>query len=389
MKKTILLAASAATLSAAAAQAETSVTLYGIIDTGIGYTKVDGSYVDPNTGVRSEFNGSRVGMTTTGPNLGTAGSRWGLRGKEDLGDGLYAMFRLESGFDSTNGGSTQNSRLFGREATVGLGSQEWGEISLGRQYNVATRMLASLFGPRFGNFSQINTGAGLGFSGSNWVRYDNLALYQSPSFGGFRVSAGYAFNADDRNSAQTGYRTADNTRAISSGISYQNGPLTAYFAYEQLNASNKLTSGETSATPRSFTVGTAYDFEVVKLAAAYERVNDGWFAGKSLPASAQIGNFGGTGSNRFVEGFSANSYMLAVAVPLGGSSTVFGSWQRVDPNNSDLTGGDSTTNTFALGYSYTLSKRTSLYAVGNYTKNFAFQNDAKAIEAAVGLRHAF
>ncbi|WMD19728.1 porin [Achromobacter seleniivolatilans] len=385
MKKTLLLAVSAATLSTAA-YAETSVTLYGIIDTGIGYAKVDGSYVDPQTGAKSDLKASRIGMTSGQ----TAGSRWGLRGKEDLGDGLYATFRLESGYDSANGTSSQNGRLFGREATVGLGSDQWGEFRLGRQYNVASRLMASMYGSSFGGgFTQLNTGGGLGFSGAYFVRYDNLALYESPSIGGFRVSAGYAFNADDRSTAQTGFKTADNTRAITSGISYANGPLMAFFAYEQLNASNKLSSAQTAATPRSFTLGGSYDFEVVKLALAYERATDGWFAGKSLPSSASIGALRGTPSNAFVDGFSTNSYLLAASVPLGGASSMFGSWQRVDPNNSDLTGGDSTSNTFALGYSYTLSKRTTMYAVGSYTKNFAFQSDAKATEAMVGLRHSF
>lgn len=386
MKKTILLAASAATFSAAAVHAETSVTLYGLIDTGIGYAKVDGSYTNPTTGASADVNASRFGSTTGQ----TAGSRWGLRGKEDLGDGLYATFKIESGFDSNNGESIQGGRLFGREATIGLGSADWGEVRLGRQYNVATRMMASLFGSNFGGgFTQLNTGAGLGFSGSNWVRYDNLALYESPSFGGFRVSAGYSFNANDLTTAQTGFATADNTRAITSGLSYNNGPLVAFISYEQLNASNKLSTAQTSATPRSFTVGAAYDFEVLKLIAAYERATDGWFAGKGLPAGANINGFRGTPSNTFVDGFSTNSYLLGVSVPLGGASSMFGSWQRVDPNNSDLTGGDSTSNTFALGYSYKLSKRTSLYAAGSYTKNFAFQSDAKATEAVVGLRHAF
>jgi predicted porin len=385
VKKTLLLAVSAATLSTAA-YADTSVTLYGIIDTGIGYAKVNGSYVDPQTGAKSDLKASRLGMTSGQ----TAGSRWGLRGKEDLGDGLYATFRLESGYDSANGSSSQNSRLFGREATVGLGSDQWGEFRLGRQYNVASRLMAAMYGSSFGGgFTQLNTGGGLGFSGSNFVRYDNLALYESPSIGGFRVSAGYAFNADDRTTAQTGFKTADNTRAITSGVSYANGPLMAFFAYEQLNASNKLSSAQTAATPRSFTLGGSYDFEAFKLALAYERATDGWFAGKSLPSSASIGSFRGTPSNAFVDGFSTNSYLLAASVPLGGSSSMFGSWQRVDPNNSDLTGGDSTSNTFALGYSYTLSKRTSMYALASYTKNFAFQSDAKATEAMVGLRHSF
>ncbi len=386
MKKTILLAASAATFSAAAVHAETSVTLYGLLDTGIGYTKVDGSYTNPTTGTNAGMNSSRLG-TTTGQ---TAGSRWGLRGKEDLGDGLYATFKLESGFDSNNGNSLQGGRLFGREATIGLGSADWGEVRLGRQYNVATRMLASLFGSDFGGgFSQTTTGAGLGFSGSNWVRYDNLALYESPSFGGFRVSAGYSFNANDLTPTQTGFATADNTRAITSGLSYNNGPLVAFISYEQLNASKKLSTAQTSATPRSFTVGAAYDFEVVRLMAAYERATDGWFVGKELPYGTNINGFEGTPSNAFVDGFSTNSYLLGISVPLGGASSMFGTWQRVDPNNSDLTGGDSTTDTFALGYSYKFSARTSLYAAAMYTKNFAFQSDAKATEAIVGLRHTF
>ena len=128
----------AATLGAAlsaAAQAETSVTLYGLIDTGISYTRINGSYTDPKTGVTTGSGVSRMGATTGT----TAGSRWGLRGKEDLGGGLYAMFQLESGFDSRNGSSLQENRLFGREATIGLGSAEWGEFRFGRQYNVGTR----------------------------------------------------------------------------------------------------------------------------------------------------------------------------------------------------------------------------------------------------------
>ncbi|MBO9328435.1 porin [Achromobacter sp. HZ01] len=387
MKKTILLAATAATLSTAAAHAETSVTLYGKIDTGIGFAKVDGSYTNPVTGVSSDFKASRFGATTGQ----TAGSRWGLRGKEDLGGGLYASFQLESGFDSTNGSSSQGGRLFGRNATIGLGSADWGEFRLGRQYNVATRMMAGMFGSNFGGgFTQLNTGGGLGFSSSYWVRYDNLALYESSSFGGgFRFSAGYAFNANDQTAAQTGFATADNTRAITSGLSYNNGPLMAFVSYEQLNPSNKLSSAQTSATPRAYTVGASYDFEALKIAAAYERATDGWFAGKGLPSGAAINGFRGTPSNAFLNNFNTNSYLLAVSVPTGASSGMFASWQRVDPNGRDLTGGDSTSNTFALGYTYSLSKRTSLYAVGSYTKNFAFLSDAKATEALVGMRHSF
>lgn len=113
MKKTLLAAALLAGF-AGVAQAETSVTLYGIIDTGLGYNKISGAQ-------NEAANGSRFGMINGVQN----GSRWGLRGSEDLGDGLRAVFQLESGFNSGNGTSAQGGRLFGRQATVGLASDSW------------------------------------------------------------------------------------------------------------------------------------------------------------------------------------------------------------------------------------------------------------------------
>jgi len=384
MKK--LFVAAAATALSGAASAQSSVTLYGLIDTGVGYANVDGTYTDPATGRRTSIDNSRIGSTTGT----TAGSRWGLRGKEDLGDGLYAVFQLESGFDSRNGSSLQNNRLFGREATVGLGSAEWGEIRLGRQYNVAARYFSGMFGSSFGGgFNQLSTGAGLGFSSAYYVRYDNLVVYETPSLAGFKAAVGYAFNADDRRTAQTGFATADNTRAITAGLRYDNGPLMGFATYDQLNASNQLSQNQVDATPRSYIVGGSYDFEVFKVALAYNRITDGWFAGKSLPNGGSIGTFTGTPSYAFAKGFRSNSYMLAVAAPVGKSGGAFASWQRADANSKQLTGGDAASNTYSLGYNYNLSKRTDLYAVASYTTNWAFLDNAKATEVNMGIRHRF
>lgn len=384
MKKILFVAA--ATALSGAASAQSSVTLYGLIDTGIGYANVDGRYTDPATGRSTRIDNSRIGSTTGT----TAGSRWGLRGKEDLGDGLYAVFQLESGFDSRNGSSLQSNRLFGREATVGLGSAQWGEIRLGRQYNIAARYFGGMFGSSFGGgFNQLSTGAGLGFSSAYYVRYDNLVVYETPSLGGFKAAVGYAFNADDRRTAQTGFATADNTRAITAGVRYDNGPLMGFATYDQLNASNKLPQGQVDATPRSYIIGGSYDFEVFKVALAYNRLTDGWFAGKSLPNGGSIGTFTGTPSYAFAKGFRSNSYMLAVAAPVGKSGGAFASWQRADANSKQLTGGDSASNTYSLGYNYNLSKRTDLYAVASYTTNWAFLDNAKATEVNMGIRHRF
>ena len=232
MKKTLLAAALLAGF-AGVAQAETSVTLYGIIDTGIGYNKISGAK-DGNA-AKIE-NGSRFGMINGVQN----GSRWGLRGSEDLGDGLRAVFTLESGFDSGNGKSGQSSRLFGRQATIGLASDSWGQLDFGRQTNIASKYFGSIdpFGAGFG---QANIGTA--FSAANKQRYDNMVMYQTPSFSGFQFGIGYSFNADDTKDAQTGFRTADNTRAITTGLRYVNGPLNVAFSYDQLNRSNALKSG--------------------------------------------------------------------------------------------------------------------------------------------------
>ncbi|WP_454673260.1 porin [Achromobacter pestifer] len=376
MKKTLLAAALLAGF-AGVAQAETSVTLYGIIDTGIGYNKISGAPDALNA------NGSRIGMINGVQN----GSRWGLRGSEDLGDGLRAVFQLESGFDSGNGNSAQGGRLFGRQATVGLASDSWGQLDFGRQTNIASKYFGSIdpFGAGFG---QANIGAAL--SAANTNRYDNMVMYQTPSFSGFQFGVGYSFNVNDTNTAQTGFKTADNTRAITTGLRYVNGPLNVAFSYDQLNASNKLSFGQTEATPRMYAIGGSYDFEVVKLALAYARTTDGWFAGQGLTSNA--GNIG-FGSNIFADGFKANSYMVGLSAPIGGASSLFGSWQMVDPSGdgklSTLQGTDQTMQIFSLGYTYDLSKRTNLYAYGSYAKNYAFLDDVKSTAVGVGIRHRF
>ncbi|KOF52639.1 MULTISPECIES: porin [unclassified Achromobacter] len=368
MKKT-LLAAAMLTAFAGTAQAETSVTLYGVIDTGIGYNKIKGDGYD----------GSKLGMI----NGIQAGSRWGLRGSEDLGDGLRAVFKLESGFDSGNGGRGQSGRLFGRQATIGFANDAWGSLEFGRQATVGSNYLADI-DPFYTSYTQANLG--LGFSAANTMRWDNMVMYRTPNVNGFELGVGYSFNADDTIGDQSGFGTADNTRGITAGLRYLRGPLNVTLTYDQLNGSNRA-SIDHSATPRQYAVGLSYDFEVVKLAAAYGRTTDGWFVGQDLPSGTPYSDQ--FGSSRFVDGFRANAYMLGATLPIGGGSSLFASWQRVDPNNADLTGGDETMNVWSLGYTYDLSKRTNLYAYGSYGKDYAFIDGLKSTALGVGIRHTF
>ncbi|QVQ27045.1 porin [Achromobacter deleyi] len=368
MKKTLFVTAIFAALSGAA-QAETSVTLYGLLDTGVGYQRIKGD----------NYHESKVGMS----NGVSSGSRWGLRGAEDLGDGLSAVFTLESGFNSANGQSGQSSRLFGRQATIGLKSNSWGLLEFGRQTNIASKYLGAI-DPFAASYGQANVG--VAFSAANTVRYDNMVQYSTPSFGGFQFGAGYSFNVADTTAAQTGFATADNTRGITAGVRYVNGPLNVALTYDQLNPANQM---GTDATPKSWSIGGAYDFEVLKLALAFGQTRDGWFTGQGVNAfgsgSPTAKSFG---TNVAVDGFKANSYLVGLTVPLGASS-ILASWQRADPDSDLLTGGDSAMNVYSIGYTYNLSKRTNLYVLGSYATDYAFIDGVNSTVGMVGVRHRF
>jgi predicted porin len=385
MKKTLLAAALLAGF-AGVAQAETSVTLYGIIDTGIGYQNIRGHGIDDQ---------SKFGMLNGVQN----GSRWGLRGSEDLGDGLRAVFTLESGFGSNDGDSAQGGRLFGRQATIGLASNSWGQLDFGRQTNIASKFFGSIdpFAAGFGTAA-----LGTSFSQLSTFRQDNLVLYQTPVFGGFQLGVGYSFNIDDH-STQTGFNTNNNQRGITTGLRYVNGPINVAAAYDQLNRNSAQADAATDGSGdriRAWVIGGAYDFEVVKLSAAYGQTRGGWMNSVSLDTL-----WGGNGdpdlggralpSNTYSDDFKTQQWMLGFSAPIGGATSVFGSWQRANVKDSSLylsgnfEGEDSNQNIYSLGVTYDLSKRTNLYALGSYAQNYGFVDGLKSTLVGVGIRHRF
>lgn len=357
--------------------AESSVTLYGVVDIGVGYESVDG----PNG-----YSQSRTGLVD-GVN---SGSRFGMRGVEDLGGGLRALFTLEGGFNTSTGRSGQSDRLFGRRATVGLQSDAWGTLEFGRQINLASSYVGDNVSP-FGT-SWHTANIGTTFSAANTMRLDNLVLYQTPSIGGFQLGVGYSFNADstreDNNGQQTGFGTGDNNRVLTTGLRYRNGPVYLAAAYDRFNPTNDAVGGQSSARIESYMVGGTYDFEVAKLGLAWGQTRDGWFIGQNMGGTPDAGDFQNLGTFTLRDGFRANSTMVGVTVPVG-AAAVLASWQRADPNNDSLTGDDQTMNVYSLGMTYDLSRRTNLYAYGSYGDNYAFNGDASNRTVVAGVRHRF
>ncbi len=152
-----------------------SVTLYGVVDTGVEYVNNIGA--DKHGVVRM-------------PNItGTVPSRWGLRGTEDLGGGLKSVFVLESGFAPDAGTSGQGGRLFGRQALVGL-SGNWGQVALGRQY---TMLFWAMLDPDILGPQVYGTGSLDSYIPN--ARADNAISYKG-TFGGLTVGATYSFGRD-------------------------------------------------------------------------------------------------------------------------------------------------------------------------------------------------
>ncbi|MCX4174645.1 MULTISPECIES: porin [Paraburkholderia] len=193
------------TCVAGSAGAQSSVTLYGIVDSGLMYTS------NVNTGK----GGKSLWQATSGNQYG---SRWGLLGTEDLGGGLNAIFRLENGFNSTNGTFQQGNREFGRLAYMGVTSEDFGSFTMGRQYNAIQDFVAPL--DTASVLTQFATHPFDNDNLDNTFRTDNSVKYTSPSVGGFQAEALYGF------SNSTNF--ADN-RAYSFGASYAKGGRSHYF----------------------------------------------------------------------------------------------------------------------------------------------------------------
>jgi len=189
-----------------AALAQSSLTLYGVIDTALTYQSHSDNAGHAVTGL--EQNGEGF----------LSGSRFGLRGNEDLGNGLKAGFVLENGFLADSGKLDQQGQLFGRQAYVRIGNQ-WGDLALGRQYTTANTMLYYV------------DPLGVGAAPSNsWMvyltgqRYDNAVSYTG-DFGPVSVIAEYALG-------ETAGKGSANS-SVSLGVKYASGWLTAIGDFQQ------------------------------------------------------------------------------------------------------------------------------------------------------------
>ncbi|MGN6230425.1 MAG: porin [Trinickia sp.] len=208
-------------MAAAAAHAQSSVTLYGIVDVGLSYVN------NAQTGRSSAgLRGAPQTALTDAHATGMSGSRWGLRGTEDLGGGLKALFVLENGFMINNGTLAQGGAEFGRQAYVGLSSATAGTVTAGRQYDPLVDAIQQFSAPYWAGYMSSHVGDVDNLA--NTSRINNAVKYTTPSFHGIKAGAMYSFGGVAGSQAQN--------QIWSLGISYSAGAFSLGAAY--LNARN-------------------------------------------------------------------------------------------------------------------------------------------------------
>ena len=371
MKKTWVALAVAGAFVAGTAQAQSSVTLYGILDinymwqeapTNVGTTAAPRVQQESFSAINSGYQ---------------SGNRWGLRGSEDLGGGLKAIFTLESGFDLDRGTSGQGGRLFGRQAWAGV-QGNWGGVVAGR---LATFSSGTGSFDMFGRTDPFLTGFGLASLGSTFIsanalRVDNAVAYVSPTFSGFKGGIGYTTRVDGAEVAPSNA----NTSAFISALNWEMGPFWVGVTYDQANAPGS------APDQKHLQIGGTFDIGPVRLHAAYaDQSNIG-----TIP-NPQVG------SGSFVTipaGFyyDNTAYMAGVTWKFG-AFALLGSWQWSNAKSKVLNGVnfEPDYNIFGIGGTYNLSRRTNLYA-GYASRNAdgtLLDNTFNYKQLAIGMRHLF
>ena len=377
---------------------QASVTLYGLIDGGIAYQTLTG----PGQHSQSRL-GLASGMQTT--------SRWGMRGQEPLGNGFNANFQLEGSFDVTNGAALANGRLFGTQSWVGLSKNDSaGYFRIGRQSGYAPEFFLPI-DPFRGGLGQARMAFAFGSANSN-TKYSNLIKLMVEPASGLRIGAGYSFSPqmntyyfDGAKSIAAGSdyndSTANNTRLITLGVSYNKGPLMLAATYDQVmpnGADPRLPSNiANSANIREWIVGGKYDFGAIQISAAVGQNKGGAInvQGVSFTTigkpTVDINSWGGgQGAIIFDPNMNFNSYMLGFTLPINSVSKIFSSWTRAaNTGTTKAHNNVGAQDGYGIGYQYDFTVRTNMYVATSYATNPGFIAGTTSFYVVTGLRHRF
>ncbi|BDB27441.1 porin [Cupriavidus sp. P-10] len=382
------MAAAAALTCSGSALAQSTVTLYGVVDINVEYA----NHVGAVPVASNQFNRGPANDVYRMNSGGVSGSRWGMRGTEDLGGGLKGLFVLESGFNLDTGTMQQSNRLFGRQAFVGLQKAGIGQISLGRQYTSMFEALANFSPAAYATqYEPVVLQSGPNFRADNTIKYTG-------QFGPVTALAHWSFGTGLALPATVGIATPiggngevpgqfRRDTAWGAALAYQGGPFGVTFGYDQWNPTIGTSNGEI----KKAVVGASYSYGPAKIMGGYR-----WGQNKNAAdVVIQRDDFywiGGT-------------YQVTPAIGL--------TLEYAYDNVKTLYGDTHVPNPWQVAFiaNYAFSKRTDVYLTTAYAKNAGLMMESLAtvyanslslgnsyalangqsnmFGAAVGIRHKF
>lgn len=375
MKKSLVSLAALAAVGAASAQS--SITLFGVVDAGVSYYQTTSRYQNylPGSVPQPDIKQSQTALS----NSGNASSRLGFRGQEDLGGGYAAAFWLESTLWNDVGTLGPSGVFFDRRSTVSL-LGPFGEVRLGRDYTptfwddavfdpfgvvgVGTSLIAQMLG---GALPALTLNRGY------YARKANSVGYFLPgNLGGFYGQAMYAFdenvNSELIQNDPTAVNIARTGRYAGARVGYTNGPFDVAMSYGSSTLADNFHFGSTT-NANTANLGASYDFGSVKFYSEYSRVD-------VKTDFANIATFPFTPGLTPPPDVNTRNFLLGLSVPFGASqikmsyAQVKGEFFNFAPYGSvPMNTPEPKADKFAIGYVYNLSKRTALYATFAVTNN--------------------
>ena len=357
------------------------VTLYGVVDEGLNYSKED---------VKVD-GGKKVDQHTFGLDSGlNAGSRIGLTGQEALGNDMTVGFKLENGFDADTGAFSDKDRIFNREASLTV-SSPFGRLSAGRMGGIASA--AGSYDIVYSIGDAFDGGDNKIFGLAKSARYDNMITYQTPMMGGLQATVQYSFkeNSTDANRLTAREGSSDANRYTSAALTGNYGPFNAVLAYELQDYGSTIgTSKMPSKDGQAIYLGGNYDFGVAKAFAMAQ-----YFKGQQTTDAVKAINLAKPLTPSEV--YKGYGLHLGTIVPVcSGNLTIGGYYVDGQAESEKEADRDNNYIGVATRYVYPLSRRTSLYAGAGYahakmdgTATDKGDTKANVTQAYMGLTHKF
>jgi len=390
MVTSMVLAGSGVLVGSAPALAQSSVTLYGALDAGLGYFG-NRAGSDGASGAALQMQSGNIS-----PNL------WGIKGTEDLGGGLTSIFKIESGFNINNGRLLQGGRLFGRTAMVGVSDVSAGTLTVGRQYDPLIDLIQPLTND--GTFGSTFATPGDMDNYDNSFRTGNALKYTTPNLGGLQAAAMYALGGRPGGSAGRTYAFAAAYRqgafGVGAGYFYAHSANGSVASFDGLRPNTDV---DTDSPAISGGFVSANSLQIARAAAQYQLGR--WTAGvgySNVRYNGYAMPVGGVGHTAF------NTYQGYLDFHVSAATVVGIGYDITKGTGSDV---DVRYDQWSLGADYHVSARTDVYALAGYqhasgrTIDAAtgmlvpavasmgdFGNDAstnRQLMAIVGIRHAF